>query len=60
VDGLHIPGIEDLSAPDQKNWNFNILAVFLDDIWRYFGEGLEDMWGIIGRFWEGILRGFKE
>jgi len=35
------------------------LAVFLDDIWRYFGEGLEDIWSMFGRLLEGILRGFK-
>ena len=48
-----------ISAPDRKNGNLNVLAVFLDDIWRYFGEGLEDSWCIFGRFLDGILRGFK-
>ena len=49
-----------LSAPDRKNGNLNILAVFLDDICRYFGHGLEDIWSIFGRFLEGILRCFKK
>ena len=50
---------EVISAPDRENGNLNILAVFLDDICRYFGQGLEYIWGIFGRFLEGILRGFK-
>jgi len=48
-----------LSAPDRKNGNLNILAAFLDDMCRYFGQGLEDMWSIFGMFLEGILRGLN-
>ena len=48
-----------ISAPDRKNGILNILVVFLDDICRYFRQGLEDIWDIFGRFLEGILRGFK-
>ena len=48
-----------MGAGPKKNGNLNILAVFLDDICRYFGQGLEDIWRIFGRFLEGILRGLK-
>jgi hypothetical protein len=36
-----------------------MLAVFLDDIWRYIEEGLEDIWNMFWRFVDGMLRGFK-
>jgi len=49
----------EVSAPDRKNGNLNILAVFLDDICRYFRQGLEDIWSFFGRFLDGMLRGFK-